>query len=606
MKAEGYKRGSIGKRVIRGILLGGLLGIGLCSCGKEKEQDQNGLLTVNVYDSHGSHTGQQEGWYGAILKTKFNVELEFVESAEQADLLIGCNEQEETALAGLMERGELLDMEKLLKDSDLMDMEKQLRDCNRTFSLEGIYAIPTHLSRLSEETPSEEREASYGIFLDWDRYRQLEYPRIKNRDELLAFLVGGKERSGGKCVGLSLYKGEVGDTIKQVSQVAAAAGQETFGFVTYKQNVREGEDILKEGSGFEQAVRWLNEAYRAGVLDTSSADQNRTKMEQKYKEHRVLLTFDGSFREAGYLLAPVENMRPVSFGVDPSGTLQEYVAVKASAKEPERIVKLVEWLYSAEGIMLGGTDTGMQTAGMMGLTWCMQEGKPMLTEFGSKVLEGEKLLMPSNWMELWQNAYQDNAAGILKEIQIPEETKAGEAGTELQEESGAAGTEAKSQNGEETVQQKDAVAEEAGTWQEGRSRLSLEPMVSVEVGPSGFPYNRTLWSCYGKEKEQASEDSISALKADWCSFMEADYEMDYLVKSGRLSVIPAYKSYEAGAEKNTERQSCVKVIEQYLWRLIYAESKEQYEALWADMNHKLSKMGYQELMEADRTLLESR
>lgn len=606
MKAEGYKRGSIGKRIIRGILLGGLLGIGLCSCGKEKEQDQNGLLTVNVYDSHGAHTGQQEGWYGEILKTKFNVELEFVESAEQADLLIGCNEQEETALAGLMERGELLDMEKLLKDSDLMDMEKQLRDCNSTFSSKGIYAIPTHLSRLSEETPSEEREASYGIFLDWDCYRQLEYPRIKNRDELLAFLVEEKERSGGKRMGLSLYKGEVGDTIKQVAQVAAAAGQEVFGFVTYKQNVRESEDILKEGSGFEQAVRWLNEAYRAGVLDTSSATQSRTKMEQKYKEHRVLLTFDGSFREEGYLLAPVENMKPVSFGVDTSGTLQEYVAVKASAKEPERIVKLVEWLYSAEGIMLGGTDTGMQTAGMMGLTWCMQEGKPMLTEFGSKVLEGEELPMPSNWMEIWQNAYQDSAAGILKEIQIPEETKAGEAGTELQEESGAAGTEAKSQNGEETVQQKDAVAEEAGTWQEGRSRLSLEPMVSVEVGPSGFPYNRTLWSCYGKEKEQASEDSISALKADWCSFMEANYEMDYLVKNGRLSVIPAYKSYEAGAEKNTERQSCIKVIEQYLWRLLYAESKEQYEALWADMNHKLSEMEYKELMEADRELLKSR
>lgn len=606
MKAEGYKRGSIGKRIIRGILLGGLLGIGLCSCGKEKEQDQNGLLTVNVYDSHGAHTGQQEGWYGEILKTKFNVELEFVESAEQADLLIGCNEQEETALAGLMERGELLDMEKLLKDSDLMDMEKQLRVCNSTLSSKGIYAIPTHLSRLSEETPSEEREASYGIFLDWDCYRQLEYPRIKNRDELLAFLVEEKERSGGKRMGLSLYKGEVGDTIKQVSQVAAAAGQEVFGFVTYKQNVRESEDILKEGSGFEQAVRWLNEAYRAGVLDTGSATQSRTKMEQKYKEHRVLLTFDGSFREEGYLLAPVENMRPVSFGVDPSGTLQEYVAVKASAKEPERIVKLVEWLYSAEGIMLGGTDTGMQTAGMMGLTWCMQEGKPMLTEFGSKVLEGEELPMPSNWMEIWQNAYQDSAAGILKEIQIPEETKAGEAGTELQEESGATGTEAKSQNGEETVQQKDAVAEEAGTWQEGRSRLSLEPMVSVEVGPSGFPYNRTLWSCYGKEKEQASEDSISALKADWRSFMEANYEMDYLVKNGRLSVIPAYKSYEAGAENNTERQSCIKVIEQYLWRLLYAESKEQYEDLWADMNHKLSQMGYQELMEADRELLKSR
>ena len=606
MKAEGYKRGSIGKRIIRGILLGGLLGIGLCSCGKEKEQDQNGLLTVNVYDSHGAHTGQQEGWYGEILKTKFNVELEFVESAEQADLLIGCNEQEETALAGLMERGELLDMEKLLKDSDLMDMEKQLRVCNSTLSSKGIYAIPTHLSRLSEETPSEEREASYGIFLDWDCYRQLEYPRIKNRDELLAFLVEEKERSGGKRMGLSLYKGEVGDTIKQVSQVAAAAGQEVFGFVTYKQNVRESEDILNEGSGFEQAVRWLNEAYRAGVLDTGSATQSRTKMEQKYKEHRVLLTFDGSFREEGYLLAPVENMRPVSFGVDPSGTLQEYVAVKASAKEPERIVKLVEGLYSAEGIMLGGTDTGMQTAGMMGLTWCMQEGKPMLTEFGSKVLEGEELPMPSNWMEIWQNAYQDSAAGILKEIQIPEETKAGEAGTELQEESGVTGTEAKSQNGEETVQQKDAVAEEAGTWQEGRSRLSLEPMVSVEVGPSGFPYNRTLWSCYGKEKEQASEDSISALKADWCSFMEANYEMDYLVKNGRLSVIPAYKSYEAVAENNTERQSCIKVIEQYLWRLLYAESKEQYEALWADMNHKLSQMGYQELMEADRELLKSR
>lgn len=61
--------------------------------------------------------------------------MEFVESAEQADLLIGCNEPGGNGACRAKERGVLLDMEKLLKDSDLMDMEKQLRDCNRTLSL---------------------------------------------------------------------------------------------------------------------------------------------------------------------------------------------------------------------------------------------------------------------------------------------------------------------------------------------------------------------------------------------------------------------------------------------------------------------------------------
>ena len=56
----------------------------------------------------------------------------------------------------------------------------------------------------------------------------------------------------------------------------------------------------------------------------------------------------------------------------------------------------IDWLYSPEGIMASAQQTA-STCGPEGLTWEMQDGQPVLTEFGKSPLGGADTTVPDEW-----------------------------------------------------------------------------------------------------------------------------------------------------------------------------------------------------------------
>lgn len=548
-------RERVGKRLLIAIfLLLAALG-GLTGCGPAGEAEPEELV-INVYDPASGYVGTQGGWYARILEEKLHVTLNFLDpleadAMEKADLLI-CGE--DTELEELLQDGSLLDLEPWLPDLEIWGYENQLRYWNGQFAEEGIFVIPSRMSRLSPEVSTEEDVPEYGIYINWEAYAAAGYPRIRNREALLEVLeemlagAAAQEGTGADSFakpeyGVSLYREENDTLLDQLSRIIGAYGYETQGLALYRQDDRRYLGLLDDGllldGPLKQTVRWLWEANQRGLLDPASAVQDKQQAQEKYAEGRVCLLSCPQLWTYGYELAPLEDMEVVSYGCNPKGSLRAFAAVNSRTEHPQRVIELLDWLYSSEGIMDSGTHTACSTAGPMELTWTVEEGEPRLTEFGRRVLNGEDEPLPDGWGE--------------------------------------------------------------GTWQEGYCRLSLQPVIPVEVSPSGFLYNYKLWNSTSRHEGPVWED--------WCARMEAADAMDYLMANGRLSIIPAYvapagSAYEDPEEIGELRALCRGKLEEYLWKIIFAEDERRYESLWEAMEKEVAELGYQQVVDCDFAKLE--
>jgi len=59
----------------------------------------------------------------------------------------------------------------------------------------------------------------------------------------------------------------------------------------------------------------------------------------------------------GFMLAPIEDMEILSHGAATTGT-SYVVGIGSRAKDPERLARFIDWLYSPEGITLSSSQTG--------------------------------------------------------------------------------------------------------------------------------------------------------------------------------------------------------------------------------------------------------
>lgn len=516
-------------------------------------------LVINVYDPVSGYVGEQGGWYGHIIDEMFHITLNFLDttaesSLQEADLLIyhlgDVSEEEANAkIKRLLEEDVILDLEPYLEQKELWAYEDLFRYWNEGFTEGGIYVIPTQISRLSVEVPAEEVVPNYGIYINWEAYRDAEYPRIRDREELLEVITSlyekGRKEGIAPSYGISLYREEEDDILEQIARIVGAYGYETMGFAMYSTNTLNDAGILDEEipfikeNPFLQVVEWLWEANQAGLIDPASQRQSKREALEKYEAGQVIIHAEPDLWIEGYELAPLEDMEVVSHGINPKGTLGTFVAINSHTEHPDRIVELVDWLYSAEGIMDSGTHTAGKTAGPIELTWTVTGGQPVLTEFGELVLSGEDAVLPDGWGD--------------------------------------------------------------GTWQEGYCRLSLRPVVSVENSPSGFLYNYTLWDSVNLRDGELWED--------WCARMEANSAMAYLIRNGNLTVFPAYSAsedawYGEPAQIATLRAQCKEVIEKMIWEMIFAPDKETYEAIWEELEGRAEALGYEQVLEYDMEQVE--
>ena len=536
----------------------------LTGCG-EKAVSASEPMVLDVYDSLSDYEGMQQGWYASLLKQKFNIELRFMTREEKQGLNLLEPQQEgelpdlifyngeEGELEEMVDSGNLLDMKSLLEGTEIAEYRDALKALNSPVSEDGIYAVPSQVSRLSPETPSEALWPEYGIYLRWDIYGQAGYPEMKDMEDLLDVMEQMQElvrKSGRREVyALSLFNEGADSSLSLVSQMAGVFGYGRKGFVFAESEDRKYQDVQERDSWYGQACEWLREAYERGLVDPASFTQTREEAEGKYRDGKALITFypvtgtkysssSGLLPEGqGMELAPLKGMKVLSRGCNSLGRQDRFLALGRDVKDPDRVMAFLDWFYSPEGIMVSGAGNAAGTAGVQGLTWDMEEGNPVLTEYGEKVFSGED---------------QD----------VPEELG-------------------------------------GGTWQEGVCRLEFLPVAEVEICPSGYTYAYRLW-------DTVEEEDDSSLKQDWRDFMEADDAIEYLMKNKQLKVVPGGLQYREEEPQlvSDARASCLKILEEYYPRLVKAGDEEEFDILYQDMAARMQEKGYGDVLKYDKELLE--
>lgn len=382
-------------------------------------------ITIDVFSTLANYQGIATGWWAKIVKDKFNIELNMiapnvsgggdtlyqtrVAGGELGDIVIvGADKMSELVTGGL-----LLDMSDYIADyKELNQYTDAIENVNSQVEDSGVWGIPLQVSSQTADTPSEGVEPTFGPYLRWDLYKELGYPEMNSLDDLLDVLedmqnLNPETETGNKAYALSLFPDWDANILCCAKQPTCYYGYDELGYVLAKADGSEFQDMLGSDSMYIEVLEFFNEAYRRGLVDPESSTQTYDTMYQKYVDGEVLFSFwpwlgQSAYNTAermeegkGFMLADVGDMEIFSYGCEPLGT-KTFIGIGSKAKDPERLADFINWLYSPEGITSMGSDTD-GAPGPEGLTWELQDGNPVLTEFGQKALIDGDADVPEEW-----------------------------------------------------------------------------------------------------------------------------------------------------------------------------------------------------------------
>ena len=526
--------------ICRCLLLELMIFTGFMGCGyKTGELPYETFLDVDVYTADGMDQGVQTGWYAEMLGDLFGIQLNYVDTPDEADLII-CSAAD-GSFEEMAESGMLYNLESFLEsgvvpvidDREILNYRDAIVSFHKDAGLEGIYGIPGEMSRLSVGTPAEESEPEYGPYLRWDIYEEIGYPVIADTESLLEVLKTMQQEARGvnggeEIYAVSLYQGEEG-CLHHGIEFAGIYGYADADLYLVKGDGNSYQDMAYRNSLYMQAIRFYNQAYRQGLMDPESAEQTLKDVYCKMEQGNVLFTFDSDMiytynskdhmeNGIGYKMGSIRNMKILSYGV---GTVRpvKVIAVGSNAEDPERLLQYINWLYTPEGIMASGTSS-MNTAGIVDLTWEVREGVPVLTEFGKQVMSDGDTAMPEEWG--------------------------------------------------------------GGTFTEGSCKLDFSPVVSVEVSPSGYTYNYRLWA-------SVLEEEADLLDQKWTAQMNAHTSMEYLQTAGEILVSDGSILEWSAAGEAPDSEEGRRIIGAFSWKMIYAQDEVEFEQLYEEMLEALKK-----------------
>ncbi|MCC2594567.1 extracellular solute-binding protein [Tessaracoccus sp. OS52] len=556
-----------------------LLGVallGACSPGTSEEeapdapQSESGEfpeswseeITIDVFDGLANYMGVQEGWFGKMVKDKFNMNLNMiapnvagggdtlyntrVSAGDLGDLIIVDKGQK---LDELIEGGLVMDISDYYPSMDnVAKYDTSVQHLNE--GKDGIYAIGSQLTELPPTEPSEGLEPTFGAYLRWDLYGEAGYPEVKTLDDLLPVLKKMQEanptaENGGKVYGLSLFKDWDGNMMVTAKQPATFYGYDEMGFVLAKADGSDYQSIIDSDSAYIRSLKFYFEANQLGLVDPESTTQNYDTLFSKMQNGQVLFSWwpwlgQSAFNteqnlEAGkgFMMVPIEDQEIFSYGSEAYGAKQ-VLAIGSQAEDPERIAAFINWLYSAEGIYSNSSQT-TGAAGPEGLTWEINaDGLPELTEFGRKALLQGGADVPAEWG--------------------------------------------------------------GGSYIDGASTLNVNAVNPNNIDPAtGAPYNYTFWDTY---QESISNPVIE----DWSAKMGgATNSMEYLRANDQLLVAPG-ASYAAPADSSeieTLRNQAKATIVEYSWRMSFAANEGEFESLLKEMQDTANGLGYDKVLEFD-------
>ncbi|WP_276356784.1 extracellular solute-binding protein [Cohnella caldifontis] len=541
------------------------------SASPEGGLDHTKELELTVFSTTANYAGEQTGWYGKILKDKFNIKLNIIAS----NLDGGQNK-----IAAMMASGDLgdivvfgsdkTDYPNAIKGGLLLDWTKDgLLDKYGKYIVDNfpkaiekakiafgggqaVYGLGHNVAG-NQPGPSEGKDLTWGPELRWDLYKQLGYPEIRTPQDYLGVLkkmqeLEPKNEQGKKTYAFSLWSDWDGNyKMTLAKQFANMYGYDENGATLLYVAADEDKyyEFLSDDSWYMKSLKLYFDANQMGLVDPDSLTQKFDDVVGKYKDGRLLFSWfpwlgsanyntpDRTAVGKGFATVPFKEEKVYSWGFNQYGN-DWIMAIGAKAKEPERIMEFINWLYTPEGAMLSsGGGTAIQN-GPKGLTWDLdKDGKPFVTDFG------------------WQ-AFADQKGTI-----VPDEYG-------------------------------------GGTFYDGQSQINFSNVAPGLTNPeTGEPYDHNLWTSSLKRNP-------SQLDQEWRDKMGALTPKEYFVKNNMIAVAPQgftgkppLMMDKALEQKNAQIGT---VIQQYSWKMIFAKDEAQYDKYKQEMMDKVKGLGYDEVL----------
>lgn len=522
------------------------------------------FITVDVFGSLSNYQGTQSGWFGKIVKDKFNMELNIIApnvagggdtlfqtrsaAGELGDLIIlgaDAGRMQDVVTAGL-----LLDVTDLFAARpNISKYQAAIDSLNTMVEGDRIYGIPASVSEQPPTNPSEGLDLTFGPYVRWDAYKAAGYPQIKTLEDLIPALKSMQEAvptsdSGKPTYAMSLFKDWDGNMMCMAKQPTCLYGYDEIGFVLAKADGSDYQSIIDTDSIYNRVLKLYFDVNQAGLMDPESTTQNYDTMYAKYQDGQILYspwpwlgqaaynTTDNKAAGKGFMLAPIDDMKIFSYGCRPVGD-KTFMAIGSKAEDPERLADFIDWLYSPEGVQMSAAQTST-SSGPLGLTYEMVDGKPQLTEFG------------------WKAFFEGG------ETQVPEEWG-------------------------------------GGIWKDGVSALNFPTVLPSDINPeTGYPYNYLLW-------DSVLEANKTALDTDWQGKMGATTTLEYLESKDQVLVAPGsnFIAPSEDSEITTLRGQCKAIIVEYSWKMVFSSNENEFNSLLKEMQETVKGLGYDQVLAVD-------
>ena len=542
-------------RKLLALLLTATMLVSMCAFGPAMAEEKP-LMTIDIYDEAANYHGIQTGWFGKVIKDRFNLELNII-----APQVAGSSIYATRAAEGNL--GDLIIMDKntfkecvgagLIKDigdklpelENLKPYKLQIDTFNTNLgAAEGVYyGIPDQMTDTSPVTLTAEMVYS-SPQVRWDLYKAAGSPKVENLDGLLDLLAKIHEihptnDAGDPAYPISLWPDwDNNDNMSgpaNVVQLTTWYGDKVKGAAILKPD-NTFTKITDKTAGYYTITKFINKAYQMGLVDPESFEQDWNSVCSKISAGQIDLIWYNW--EIGFWNSQERMNNGTAFQVIPLedglfyGDADSYygstrawgVGSKVEGEKYDRVMELIDWLASPEGLVY-------QHCGIEGFTYEVNEkGK--------------------------YNQINDNA--LMDNLPVPEEFG-------------------------------------GGGYQDGNNAINQWLCASICTNPAtGETYDVKFWETY-------IEKNMTDMKREWMAHFDAENSVDWMKKNGKLLASP---NVSVALEVDTNditliRNDINKVLCKYTWQMFAAETDEDFEALWDKMDKEMEGLDYNTLYEFD-------
>ena len=381
---------------------------------------------IQIYSELANYAGLQTGWFAKLLKDKFNVGVNVISASEGGsdrwatqmisrdlgDLVMLGDSNGQQHLSEAVEAGLLLDISgmmeqyapNILKNYPLLLEKAKIQFGNGT----AVYAIGSEAVPTTSDLQIEGGTDSWwGPYGRWDLYAKLGYPEIKTIEDLVPVLKAMHDlepvnADGEPTYAMSLFKDWDGGTMMAATQFYAIFGYgDQWNYVFPHATEDSYITLLDEDGIYFRTLKFYFDLNQLGLLDPDSITQTYGEVTTKEQTGRVLFNWfnpiKANFNTAERLAeGKAVTLLPMSTQCNYGYTGKPYgygrtVSIGANCEQPERLLKIIDWIFSDEGLMEVNN-------GPKGVTWDYDEnGVPTLTELGWACYNDQMTEMPAEF-----------------------------------------------------------------------------------------------------------------------------------------------------------------------------------------------------------------